>query len=579
MSPELRRLLALAWPQRRRVALAVALSAATVGSGIGLMATSSWLISKAALHPSIAVLAVAIVGVRFFGLSRGVLRYLERLVSHDVTLRLLARLRPFVYRALEPLAPARLLAARSGDLLGRLVADVETLENVFIRVLGPSLSALAVALLTAALLLPRGAALSLAALGGLALGGVLVPRLSWKLGLQPGGRFIDTRAELHARLVDGVQGVAELLAFDCGERHVAEVERLSGRGAAEQVRLAQASALGGALTTLCAELTTLLVLALAIGQVRAGLLDGVELALVSLVTLAAFEAVAALPAGYPSLGATRVAARRLFELVDARPAVADPAAPAPAGPGRRLEARGLRFAYEDGPALLDGIDLVLEPGRLLAVVGPSGSGKSTLAHLLLRFRDVGDGMLRLDGRDVRTLAADDVRARMAFAAQRTHLFAGTLGDNLRLARPEASGAEMAEAARRARLHDFALALPEGYDTWVGEQGLRLSGGERQRLALARAFLKDAPLLVLDEPTAHLDALTERAVLAEIGRARRAQGVLLITHRLVGLEAADEILVLAGGRVVERGTWSTLAQAGGTFARLLALQRSADVLGA
>jgi ATP-binding cassette subfamily C protein CydC len=579
VSPELRRLLALAWPQRTRVVLAVALSVVTLGSGIGLMATSAWLISKAALHPSIAALAVAIVGVRFFGLARGVLRYLERLVSHDATLGLLARLRPFVYRALEPLAPARLTSARSGDLLGRLLADVETLDNVYVRVLVPSLSALAVALLTGALLWPRGAALAAAALCGLAAGGLLVPRLVWRLGLEPGRRWIETRAELHARLVDGVQGVAELLAYGHGERHLAGIEALSARAARAQVRLAHATGLGGALTTLCADLATLGVLALAIPQVRAGRLDGVELALVALVTLSAFEAVAALPAGYQSLGATRVAARRLFDLADARPAVSEPAAPAPAGPGRRLEVRGLRFAYDDGPPVLDGIDLTLEPGRLLAVVGPSGCGKSTLAHLLLRFWDVGDGMLWLDGRDVRTLAADDVRARVAFAAQRTHLFAGTLDDNLRLALPEASRAQLGAAARRARLHDFAVALPEGYDTWVGEQGLRLSGGERQRLALARAFLKPAPLLVLDEPTAHLDALTEREVLGEIARAKAEQAVLLITHRLVGLEAADEILVLAGGRVIERGTWSDLVRAGGTFARLVALQRSADVLSA
>jgi ABC-type multidrug transport system fused ATPase/permease subunit len=215
----------------------------------------------------------------------------------------------------------------------------------------------------------------------------------------------------------------------------------------------------------------------------------------------------------------------------------------------------------------------LEPGRRLAVVGPSGSGKSTLAHLLLRFWDVPRGTVLLSGCDVRDLASATVRAQFALAAERTQLFTGTLRENLRLARGDAADEEMLEALRRARLDTFVRALREGLDAAIGEQGLALSGGERQRLALARAFLRDAPILLLDEPTAHLDAITERELMREIVRAGETRGTLLITHRLVDLEAFDEVLVLDRGRVVERGRAGALESCGGLFARLLALQRA------
>jgi ABC-type multidrug transport system fused ATPase/permease subunit len=214
---------------------------------------------------------------------------------------------------------------------------------------------------------------------------------------------------------------------------------------------------------------------------------------------------------------------------------------------------------------------------VVALVGPSGSGKSTLVSLLLRFWDAPPGSIRIDGRDVREAAADDVRARIACVTQRTRLFTGTIRDNLRLGRPAATADERAQAARRARLADFLAALPEGDLTWIGEEGLRLSGGERRRVALARAFVSDAPFLVLDEPTADLDAITERAVLEAILAARAGRGILLVTHRLVALESVDEVVVLQGGRVVERGRFTELAAVDGVLARMLRSQRKAAAL--
>jgi thiol reductant ABC exporter CydC subunit len=571
------RLAQLVAAERRGVGLGVLLQAATVTSGVLLMGTSAWLIARAAQRPSIGALGVAIAGVRFFGIARGIFRYLERLASHDATLRVAARLRALLYARLEPLAPARLMGERSGDVLARLMGDVEVLESAYLRVVSPTVAALLVAALVSAFLLARGPALAAVFLAALALGGVLAPALSGRLAGESGRRLVGMRGELQALLVDGIQGVADVLAFGREGAHARDVRRLARAVDAEEARLARASAWGAAVGSLAADLGAAFVLVLAVAAVRAGRLDGMEIAVLPLLSLAAFEAVAPLPLAYRALGATREAARRVFELIDAEPPVVDPVSPEPAGAGERLEVRGLRFRYPDGTLALDGVDVTLERGRLVAVVGPSGSGKSTLASLLLRYWEAPPGAVLLDGTDVRRLSADAVRARIAFVSPSERAFAGTVRENLLLARPGASESELREALTSAGLGAFCGALQGGLDTWVGEHGLGLSGGERQRLLLARAFLRCAPLLVADEPTAHLDAHNERHVLASILAGRQRRATLLITHRLSGLEPADEILVLIGGRVVERGSWDQLVAARGVFARMLAAERDAEAL--
>ena len=322
-------------------------------------------------------------------------------------------------------------------------------------------------------------------------------------------------------------------------------------------------------------------LALAIPAVEAGRLDGVQLATVALLTLAAFEAVAPLPLAWHGLGAMREASRRLFDVMDTPPAVAEPRGPVPRSVAGAplLELRDLRFIYPGEPRpALDGVSLRLERGQRVAVVGTSGSGKSTLAQLLLRFWDAPSGSILLEGHDLAEWPSDDARARVAFAAQKAHVFTGSLRENLLLARPDASAAELLAVLRAVRLDALVERLPRGLDGWVGEEGHQLSGGERQRLALARALLRPAPILLLDEPTAHLDALTEREVLGEIVRAGEGRATLLVTHRLVSLEAFDEVLVLERGRVAERGSAAELLARGGLFARLMALQRSVEALG-
>jgi ATP-binding cassette subfamily C protein CydC len=575
------RLLWLAAPFWRWMALAILLGFATVSSGIGLMATSAYLISKAAVgyrlwpvsaQPSIADLQVAIVGVRFFGISRGVFRYLERYVSHDVTFRLLAGLRVWFYRVLEPLAPARLMQFRSGDLLARIGADVDTLEDFYLRAIAPPLVAVLVALLAVGLVGSFAAVLGAILLFFLLLGGVGVSLLVRSLSHRPAQRLIEVRAELSGILVEGIQGMADLVAFGQAERFLDRVRALGSKMEDPERRITRLGGLQSALTGLLMYLAVLSVLVMAVPLVNRGELDSVYLALLVMAVLASFEVIWPLPQAAQYLEGSLEAARRLFEIADAKPAVADPPSPWPTPNTYHLEVSDLCFRYNPGdPVALNGISFGLPQGHCMAVVGPSGAGKSTLAQLLLRFWDYETGSICLAGRELREYGQEDLRSLVAVVSQQTYLFSGTVRENLLLARPEATEPEMVAAAKEARIHEFVVALPQGYDTWIGEQGWQLSGGERQRLAIARAILKNVPILILDEPTANLDAVTEREVINTLLSLVEGRTTLLFTHSLVGMENADEVLVLRGGHIVERGPHHDLVQMGGFYRRMWDVQ--------
>ncbi len=568
------------------VALSVLLGVLTVGSNVGLMGTSAYLISAAALHPGLGALQVAIVGVRFFGIARGAFRYTERLTSHNVTFRLLARLRVRFYQALEPLAPARLMQYRSGDLLGRIVSDVAVLENFYVRVVSPPL----VAVVTAAWMMVffghYASGLAWLYLAFMLLLGLGIPLLALHLNRRLGEEFVSRRAGLQARLVDGIQGLADLLAFGQGSdylQRLSDEERHYGR---VQRRLAALGGMSSALTVLLVNLGMLAMLVLAIQLVGAGQIPGVMLAVVTLAALAGFEAVMPLPLAAQTFSSSRQAARRLFEIVDAKPEVEDNEGqrtdeeraenreirPAFSFPFPVLSVSALSFSYPgySQPALQD-ISFQLTSGKRLAIVGPSGAGKSTLVSLLLRFWDYSEGQICLDGHDLHAYSQEQVRRLFSTISQRTYFFNATIRQNLLLARPGASAPEIENAARRAQIHQFITGLERGYATTIGEHGFRLSGGERQRLAIARALLKDAPIFLLDEPTANLDPLTERLVLDSLFSLAQGRSLLFITHRLVGLENMDEIIVLDHGSVIERGTQAELLAKGGLYLRMLDFQ--------
>ncbi|MEO8356343.1 MAG: thiol reductant ABC exporter subunit CydD [Chloroflexota bacterium] len=555
------------------VALSVLLSTLTIGSSVALIGTSSWLIATAALHPSIADLGVSVVGVRFFGISRGVFRYLERLVSHNVTFRLLARLRVWFYEKLEPLAPARLMEYKSGDLLARVIGDVETLENFYVRVISPSLTAVLIGTIVSFFFASFYPPIALVLIGFFLTLGLILPTLAQVFSRGPGQRLIAQRANMQSQLVDGIQGIADLLAFGRGPERVKQIAHTGTIYGSTQKQMALISGIHSALGTLFTNLGLWLVLFLVIPQVTAGNINGVLLGTFTLMTLASFEAVTPLPLAAQMWNSSREAAKRLFEVVDAEPAVRETGAKRPEiDSSTSLKISNLSFMYPNQsiPALQN-VTFTVPAGRSVAIVGPSGAGKSTLANLLLRFWDFHEGEICLGADSLKALNQDEVRKRIALVSQNSYFFNTSMRENLRLARRSVSQEEMEAAARAAHIQEFVTNLPHGYDTLIGEQGLRLSGGERQRLGIARALLKDAPILIFDEPTANLDPLTEKDVLDTLFETMQGKTCLLITHRLIGLEKVDEILVMSEGRIVERGSHHELLAQAGLYRRLWDLQ--------
>ncbi|MEW1548177.1 thiol reductant ABC exporter subunit CydD [Streptomyces tsukubensis] len=601
--PALTRVRRAAHRRRGRFGLALLLGSLALGSAVGLMAVSGWLISRASEQPPVMYLMMAVTATRAFGIGRAVFRYAERVVSHDAVLRMLADLRVAVHRGLERIAPAGLNRSRRGDLLSRLVTDVDALQDYWLRWLLPAGSALLVsagAVGFTAWLLPEAGALLAA---GLLAAGLAVPLLSGAVARRAERQLAPARGVLATRTVDLLRGTAELTvagALGARTEAVRDADRrltgIASRGAA-------ATALGSGLTALACGLTVVLVALAGVAAVRDGRLDGVSLAVVVLTPLAAFEAVNALPLAVQYRQRVGRSAERVYEVLDAPVPVLEPEVPAEApATAFPLELRGVRARYpEQGRNALDGIDLTVAAGSRIAVVGPSGSGKTTLAQVLLRFLDFQDsrdsrdshdlrglpgsetgpgGSYTLGGTDARTLDGDTVRGFVGLCAQDAHVFDSSVRENLRIGRPGATEDELRRALDEARLLDWVDGLPQGLDTLVGEHGARLSGGQRQRLALARALLADFPVLVLDEPAEHLDLATADALTADLlaateGRTGRGGATVLITHRLRGLDAVDEVVVLEDGRAVQRGPYAELAAVDGPLRRMLDRERATD----
>ncbi|MFH9061111.1 thiol reductant ABC exporter subunit CydD [Streptomyces coeruleorubidus] len=575
----LARVRAMSGARRGRLGLALLLGSLALGSAVGLMATSGWLISRASQQPPVLYLMVAVTATRAFGIGRAVFRYAERLVSHDAVLRMLADTRVAVFRRLERLAPAGLRRTRRGDLLSRLVADVDALQDYWLRWLLPAGAAVVVSAVSVgftAWLLPEAGAVLAA---GLMAAGAGVPLVTGAVARRAEHRLAPARGVLATRVADLLTGTAELTVAGALPARTAQAREADGVLTRIASRAATATALGDGLTALISGLTVTAAALVGAQAVAAGRLDGVTMAVVVLTPLAAFEAVLGLPLAVQYRQRVRRSAERVYEVLDAPEPVAEPEQPrqVPASPFP-VAVKGLaaRHAGQDRDALA-GLDLTLEEGRRVAVVGPSGSGKTTLAQVLLRFLDADAGSYTLAGVDAYALHGDDVRQLVGLCAQDAHLFDSSLRENLLLARKNATEDELRAALGRARLLDWAAGLPGGLDTLVGEHGARLSGGQRQRLALARALLADFPVLVLDEPAEHLDLPTADALTADLLAATEGRTTLLITHRLAGLEAVDEVIVLDQGRVVQRGTYAELMAVDGPLREMAEREAASESL--
>jgi ATP-binding cassette, subfamily C, bacterial CydC len=546
----LRELLRLARLPRVRVVTSVALGSLSVFLGVGLMSLAGYVISRAAEHPPILSLTVAIVAVRACGIGKPVARYFERLERHDLAFRVLARMRVGFYRKIEPLVPGRLPELRRGHLLAAMVGDIDALQNLFLLGVSPPLVAIVaggISVAIAAVFL-RSAGLILAV--GLLAGGIGIPALAALVSRRAGARQSAAQGELTAELVDLLRGAPELAVLGADERAVDAVRAVDE----ELVHLARRDALVSGLleglSVAVAGLTVAGVLVVCASATVAGTLDRVMVASLALLAMASFEAVTPLPAAARVLSATIASGRRLLAITSHAPAVVDPPRPAdpPRDPTVTLEQVG--FGYADGESweLLD-VNLRIAPGRTTALVGRSGAGKSTIAALMVRFLDPDAGRIAVGGTDARTLRQDDVRSFVTLDAQDAYLFSTTIRENIRLAKPSADEEAIERALRRAQIWDWIASLPDGADTYVGEEGTLVSGGERRRIALARTFLADAPIVVLDEPTAHLDPETAERLVDDALYATEGRTVLLITHRLEGLDAVDRTVRLSRGRLV------------------------------
>jgi len=533
----------------RRLTLAALLGTLAAVCSIGLLATSAWLISRAAQRPPVLYLMVAVTAVQAFGIGRSVFRYTERLASHDAALRILARMRMTAYGRLERLAPAGLAAFRSGDLLSRLVTDIDSLADRWLRVRLPYAVAAAAGAgavaVSAAFLPSAGLVLAVSLLGA----ALLAPALALGMARRAERQIAPHRGELAAASLDLLRGAAELSAFGAAGRALREVGEADRRVARGEARSAYAKGCGAAVGLTAAGTAVWAALVLGVPAVRSGALSAVTLAVVVLIPLAAHEVFSGLAPAAQEMPRLRSAAARVAGVLAQPDPVAEPASPAPVPqPPYDLRIRGLAARWEaDGPDVLSGLDLDVPAGQRAAVTGPSGCGKTTLAMVLLRFLDPAAGTVTLGGTDIMTLESATVRRVIGLCAQDAHIFDSTLEANLRLARPDASPDELRDALARARLLDWVDTLPAGLATPVGEHGAQLSGGQRQRLALARVLLADFPVVILDEPAEHLDDDTARELTHDLLTATEGRTRLLITHRPVDAAEVDQTIRLGGTR--------------------------------
>jgi thiol reductant ABC exporter CydC subunit len=532
---------------RLGLAAGLTLGALAMAAGVALTGTSGWLITRASEHPPMLAVAVAVLGVRFFGIARPVLRYLERLVSHHAAFSVLAAIRVRIYDALIPLTPARLGGRRQREVLAGVVQDADAELDRLLRVIAPSVVALLVGAaavgMQTAMLPAAGAILAVSLL----VTAVLIPALSAATAHRAEHRFATERAEVSAGVLDILGGASELLAAGAAERARRTLALSEQKLAHTSRRSAWATGLGSGLLTAAVGWSVAATAVVAVPALTSGRISAPTMAVLLLIPLALTEVLTPLPEAATLAFRVAAARARLQTLLAVEPAITTPTEPAPFPSGPyHLELIGIRARWSpDRPEALPTVDLDLPPGRRVAIIGPSGCGKSTLVAVLLRFLDPSVGQYRINGTDADAVDPDELRAVVGLVDDAPYLFSTTLAENVRLARPDADDHAVEAALRKARLGPWLDGLTEGLSTRLGDGAATVSGGERARIALARVFLADQPVLVLDEPTAHLDAATAHALIADILDTTQGRTAVLITHRPEGLDLVDEVVSLAG----------------------------------
>ena len=566
------RLLGFMKPLRGWILISTMTGLATVAAGVGLLGTSAYLIASAAFHPSIAELSVAVVGVRFFGISRGVFRYLDRLVSHHVNFRLLSILRIWFYDCLKLLAPARLIHYQRGDLLSRAIGDIDTLDQFYVRAVSPVISAIFATVGFSMLVGSWNVRLGWILAAGLSVTSFVLPALVYIFSRGPAKQLVDQRAILSQTMLDTLRGAAEIMVFQQQEEELTQINRVSLQTNRAQVGLAHSQGLSNGMNAVLTQGTVALMLLVGIPLVRTGELDGIMLAVIVLITMASFEISIPIAQAAQFWESSLQAARRLFEMADQQPAIIEPVIPVSVPEKPNILIRNLSFQYHGNlPLAADHLNIDLPYGRKIALVGENGSGKTTILNLLMRFWDCQPGEILIDGIPVQEFSPKELRQRIGYVSPGGAIFQTTLRQNLLLANPGALDADLLRVLDSVQLGEWVQTLPDGLDTWLGASGLTISGGQLQRIQLARGLLMDAPIYLLDEPTTHLDVETENRLISLFRSIFQNRSLVWVTHRLVGLDWLDEILVLDNGRVVERGNQHTLLESRGRFYQLWEIQ--------
>jgi ATP-binding cassette subfamily C protein CydC len=543
-SPPVRRLLAFGRPEIRPLLLSAAAGAMAAGSALALMATSGWLIDRAAQRPAtVLALSAATASVRGLAIGRGSFRYLERLLSHDGAFRVLGRVRIWLFEQLEPRVPGG--AIHSGRQLRHMVDDVAGVQDLWLRLILPA------AITAAASVLAVGIALALLPLAGIVLAGGILATTAASAALVTRGRDqarrrrASTAGELSARIVDLVRGAPDLAAYGAQDAAMARIAELDAELARVDKQMATGVGRSSTAGILGSGATLAAMIVTAVAAVRTGRLPTVDLAALVLLAMAAFEPLAPLMAGLARAGEDLDAVRSVLEVGDQPIPVCDPREPLPTPGGiPAVKLCKIVAGYGPGhPPAVSGFDLDIQPGERVALVGPSGSGKSTVAYVLARFVDLYSGSYTLDGHDVRLMAPDDVRRLICLVPQDIHVFNASIRDNVRLGRPEASDTEIASVLERVGLGSWLASQGSGLETRLGAARGGLSGGEQRRLGVARALLADPAILVIDEPTAHLDRDTADLVLADILGSAGNRSVLCITHDPLDRRGVDRVVAM------------------------------------